>query len=185
MPTLRIFVSFEFDKDNDIKNNFFKQAKNETHHRVKNSSLNESYPDQHWQQKARKAIEKCDVVIVLIGEDTHNAPGVETELRIASQLKKPIFQVKATAAEPLIQECRALGNRSRGAGSASTKSWMRYRSECSANGFPREPCGPGRHPCTALATMRSENRSLRKRFDSAIMRTTPIRGASQDLRVGQ
>ena len=95
MPTLRIFVSFEFDKDNDLKNNFFEQAKNETPHRVKNSSLNESYPDQHWQQKARKAIWECDVVIVLIGKDTHNAPGVMTELRIARKLKKPIFQVKA------------------------------------------------------------------------------------------
>lgn len=94
MPTLHIFVSFEFDKDNDLKNSFFEQAKNLTHHRVKNSSLNESYPDQHWQQKARKAIEKCDVVIVLIGQDTHNAPGVETELEIASQLRKPIFQVR-------------------------------------------------------------------------------------------
>ena len=94
MPTLRIFVSFEFDKDNDLKNSFFEQSKNETHHRVKNSSLNESYPDQHWQQKARKAIWECDVVIVLIGQDTHNAPGVETELRIARKLKKPIFQVR-------------------------------------------------------------------------------------------
>ena len=94
MPTLRIFVSFEFDKDNDLKNNFYEQAKNLTHHHVENSSLNESYPDQHWQQKARKAIEKCDVVIVLIGQDTHNAPGVETELEIASQLRKPIFQVR-------------------------------------------------------------------------------------------
>lgn len=94
MPTLRIFVSFEFDKDNDLKNNFFEQSKNETNHRVVNNSLNESYPDRHWQQKARKAIEECDVVIVLIGEDTHNAPGVETELRIARKLKKPIFQVR-------------------------------------------------------------------------------------------
>ena len=94
MPTLRIFVSFEFDKDNDLKNSFFEQAKNLTHHRVKNSSLKESYPDKGWQQKAREAIEKCDFVIVLIGEDTHNAPGVETELQIASQMKKPIFQVR-------------------------------------------------------------------------------------------
>lgn len=95
MPTLHIFVSFEFDRDRKLKNDFFGQAKNETHHRVKNSSLKESYPDKGWQQKAREAIEKCDVVIVLIGKDTHNAPGVMTELRIARKLKKPIFQVKA------------------------------------------------------------------------------------------
>lgn len=94
MPTLRIFVSFEFDKDNDLKNNFFQQAQTLTHHRIKNASLKESYPNKGWQQKARKAIEECDVVIVLIGEDTHNAPGIKTELRIARRLKKPIFQVR-------------------------------------------------------------------------------------------
>ena len=36
----------------------------------------------------------------------------------------------------------------------------------------------------SATTMRKENRSLRKCLDSAIMRTTPIRGVSQDLRVG-
>lgn len=94
MPTLRIFVSFEFDKDNDLKNNFFQQAQTLTQHRIKNASLKESYPDEGWQQKARKAIEKCDVVVVLIGQDTHNAPGIKTELRIARRLNKPIFQVR-------------------------------------------------------------------------------------------
>ena len=94
MPTLRIFVSFEFDKDNNLKNNFFQQAQTLTQHRIKNASLKESYPNKGWQQKARKAIEECDVVVVLIGQDTHNAPGVETELRIARRLNKPIFQVR-------------------------------------------------------------------------------------------
>ncbi len=94
MPTLRIFVSFEFDKDKNLKNSFFQQAQTFTQHRIKNESLREFYPDEGWQQKARKAIEKCDVVIVLIGEDTHNAPGIKTELQIAGRLNKPIFQVR-------------------------------------------------------------------------------------------
>lgn len=94
MPTLRIFVSFEFDKDKKLKSDFFGQAKRETQHRIVNKSLNESYPNEYWQQKARKAIEECDVVVVLIGQDTHNAPGIKTELRIARELNKPIFQVR-------------------------------------------------------------------------------------------
>ena len=94
MPTLRIFVSFEFDKDKKLKSDFFGQAKRETQHRIVNKSLNESYPNEYWQQKARKAIEECDVVVVLIGQDTHNAPGIKTELRIARKLNKPIFQVR-------------------------------------------------------------------------------------------
>ena len=94
MATINIFVSFEFDKDNSLKNDFYGQAKTRTNHRIRNCSLNEAYPDDRWQQKARAAIEQCDVMIILIGQDTHNAPGIKTEVRIARRLRKPIFQIK-------------------------------------------------------------------------------------------
>ena len=94
MPTLNIFVSFEFDKDNNLKNNFLRQAKENTQHRVRNCSLNESYPDENWKRKARAAIQECDVVVVLIGEDIHNAQGVVVETDMARNFKKPVIQVK-------------------------------------------------------------------------------------------
>ena len=94
MPTINIFVSFEFDKDKDLQNQFYEQAKNNTQHRIKNCSLREAYPTREWEEKARAAIRECDVVIVLIGEDTHNAPGVRTEVDLARGLGKPVFQVK-------------------------------------------------------------------------------------------
>ena len=94
MSTLNIFVSFEFDKDNDLKNNFYSQAKNCTNHKIRNCSLNESYPDEVWKNKARAAIRECDAVIILIGPDTHNAQGVIVETDMARSLSKPIIQVK-------------------------------------------------------------------------------------------
>ena len=42
MAKLSIFVSFEFDKDNDLKGHFYAQAKRETPHRVVNCSLREA-----------------------------------------------------------------------------------------------------------------------------------------------
>lgn len=93
MANLNIFVSFEFDKDKDLKNDFYRQSKDLTPHRVRDFSLNETYPDEEWKKKARSAIRKCDLVIVLVGQDTHNAPGVKTEVDIARGLKKPVFQV--------------------------------------------------------------------------------------------
>lgn len=95
MATVNIFVSFEFDRDNDVKRNFYQQAKKYSSHRIGDCSLKEAYPTQKWRQKARKAIEGCDIVIILIGPDTHNACGVKTELRIARRLGKPVFQVQA------------------------------------------------------------------------------------------
>ena len=95
MPTLDIFASFKYDKDNDLKNNFFRQAKdNNTQHHVRNHSLNEAYPTEEWKGKARQAIRECDVVVILIGKDTHSAAGVRTEVDIARSLGKPIIQVR-------------------------------------------------------------------------------------------
>ncbi len=94
MATLNIFVSFEFDKDNDLKNNFIEQAREYTQHRIRNFSLNEAYPDEVWKNKARAAISECDVVVVLIGQDTHNAQGVIVETDMARSLNKPVIQVR-------------------------------------------------------------------------------------------
>lgn len=94
MSTLNIFVSFEFDKDNDLKNAFYGQARENTQHRVRNCSLNEAYPDETWKHRAREAIRECDVVVVLIGEDTHNAQGVIVETDMARSMNKPVIQIR-------------------------------------------------------------------------------------------
>ncbi len=94
MATLNIFVSFEFDKDKDLRDFFVHQAKQRTNHKIRDCSLQESYPNDEWKKKAKAAIAECDVVVVLVGEDTHNAPGVKVETDIARSLKKPTFQVR-------------------------------------------------------------------------------------------
>ncbi len=94
MAILNIFVSFEFGKDQDLQNNFYRQAKEETNHRIRDCSLHESYPDAAWKNKAGNAIRQCDVVVVLIGQDTHNAQGVIVETDMARSFGKPIIQVR-------------------------------------------------------------------------------------------
>ncbi len=94
MARLSIFASFEFDKDKKLKNEFFGEAKTRTQHRVRNCSLREAYPTQEWKDRAREAIHECDIVIVLVGQDTHNAPGVRDEVDIARSLRKPVFQIR-------------------------------------------------------------------------------------------
>lgn len=94
MAEVRIFLSFEFDKDEHHRRNFYDQAKENSSYRVKNHSLREDYPTEEWLDKAREKIRQCDIVIVLVGQDTHNAPGVEKEVTVANQLCKPIFQIR-------------------------------------------------------------------------------------------
>lgn len=100
---VRVFLSFEFGKGNELHRNFYSQATRHSKYEIIDESLNEQYhPDPLWLNKARKQIALSDIVIVVVGEDTHNAPGVEKEVGEAHQLKKPIFQVrpqKQTAGE--------------------------------------------------------------------------------------
>ena len=60
MSTLNIFVSFEFNKENELKDNFYRQAEVHCPHQIRNCSLNEAYPDERWKRKAREAIRECD-----------------------------------------------------------------------------------------------------------------------------
>ena len=95
MAKVRVFWSFEFDKDAKLRGDFFAQAeRGDSGHYILDYSLPERYPEKLWLDKAKKQIEQCDIVIVLVGQDTHNAPGVEKEVTIANQKGKPIFQIR-------------------------------------------------------------------------------------------
>ena len=98
MAKVKVFLSFEFDKDEELHRNFYAQADlGDSCHEIEDYSLKEAYPphnDTGWLKKARSLISRSHIVIAVIGEDTHNAPGVKKEVTIANQNKKPIFQIR-------------------------------------------------------------------------------------------
>ena len=92
---VRVFLSFEFGKDEELHRNFYAQAEAHSTHEIIDYSLDEPYqPNALWLNKARKQITQSDIVIVVIGDDTHNAAGVEKEVTVANQLDKPMFQIR-------------------------------------------------------------------------------------------
>ena len=87
-----MFLTFEFGKDNELHHNFYSQAAHHSKYEIIDESLNEQYDlDPLWLNKTRKQIALSDIVIVVVGQDTHNAPGVEKEVTVTHQLGKPIF----------------------------------------------------------------------------------------------
>ncbi len=95
MSKVRVFVSFKFNKDKKLRDDFYGEARNgDSHHYILDSSLREDYPEEKWLDEARDLIRKCDIVVVLVGQNTHNARGVEKEVTVTHQLEKPIFQVR-------------------------------------------------------------------------------------------
>lgn len=98
MAKVKVFLSFEFDRDNELHHNFYAQAAcGNSCHEIEDYSLKEAYQphnDSIWLKKAERLISSSDIVIVVTGQDAHNAPGVEKEVTIANQQGKPIFQIR-------------------------------------------------------------------------------------------
>jgi len=54
-------------------------------------SVKEPFAQSDWKEKVRARIRASDLVIVICGEKTHKATGVDVELKIAQEEKKPYF----------------------------------------------------------------------------------------------
>jgi predicted GTPase len=94
MAKKRVFVSFDFDNDRTLKDFIIGQSKLEdSPFEVVDTSLKEAAPEKSWLEKARVAISRSDIVLVMLGPKTRNAPGVLKEVKIANELKKSKFQI--------------------------------------------------------------------------------------------
>ncbi len=91
MAKKRVFISFDYDHDLDLKNLLVGQAKNpDTPFDIADMSIKYAI-SKDWKDKARTRIKGCDVVIVICGEHTNTASGVATELSIAKEERGNYF----------------------------------------------------------------------------------------------
>lgn len=94
MGKTKVFVSFDFDNDRVLKDFIIGQARlPDSPFNVQDHSLKEAAPQLLWETKARAAIARCDKFIVMLGSRTASAPGVRKEIRMATALGKPRFQI--------------------------------------------------------------------------------------------
>lgn len=94
MAKKRVFISFDYDHDHDIKECLVGQARNpDSPFEITDMSIKETIAS-NWRENARKRIKGCDVVIVLCGHSTDTATGVTAELTIAQEENIPYFLLK-------------------------------------------------------------------------------------------
>ena len=94
MAKKRVFISFDFDNDKTLKEFIIGQSKHEdSPFEIHDNSLKEEGPEKDWLDKARSAISRSEVFIIMLGPKTRNAHGVLKELKIANELKKTKFQI--------------------------------------------------------------------------------------------
>ena len=90
----RVFVSFDFDNDKALKDFIIGQSRlADSPFEVIDHSLKEAAPERNWEAKARSAIARAEIVVVMVGSKTHRAAGVLKEVQIARDLKKQIVQI--------------------------------------------------------------------------------------------
>ena len=94
MPTKRVFVSFDFDNDETLKDFIYGQAKNpDSPFSIEHWSMKEAAPQSSWESEARSRIKRSDLVIVMVGSSTHRAPGVLKEVKMAKEEGEKIVQI--------------------------------------------------------------------------------------------
>jgi hypothetical protein len=91
MAKKRVFISFDYDHDEALKNLLVGQSRNaDTPFELADWSIKEPLTGD-WKAKARSRIRGVDIMAVICGEHTHKATGVSAELQIAQQEKIAYF----------------------------------------------------------------------------------------------
>lgn len=87
-----IFISFDYDNDQDLRTLLAGQAKNDdSPFEIADWSVKEAFAEKNWEEQVRKRIRKVGQVAVICGHHTDTATGVSAEVRIAREEKKPYF----------------------------------------------------------------------------------------------
>jgi hypothetical protein len=91
MSKVRVFISFDFDHDEDSINLLVEQSSNpDSPFEIADRSVRESMTGD-WKVKVRGRIKNTDQMIVMCGKHTNAATGVGAELKIALEEKIPYF----------------------------------------------------------------------------------------------
>lgn len=97
MPSTRVYISFDYDHDDDLKLLLVGQSKNEdSPFAIADWSIKEAVTT-NWRAEARKRIRAVDVVAVICGKHTNTATGVAAEVMIAQEEEIPYFLLAGRA----------------------------------------------------------------------------------------
>lgn len=100
MANPRVFISFDFDNNSGEKMYFAGQAKNSrTPFNIEDWSSKEHLPQKEWEALIKEKVNKCNLLIVLVGKKTYSAKGVEKEIAFAKSQDVPTFGVYVDGAD--------------------------------------------------------------------------------------
>lgn len=100
---IRVFISFDFDHDEDLKNLLVGQARNEdSPFEITDMSVKEELSGD-WKEKVKTRIKGVDQMVVISGKYTNTASGVSVEVEIAQEEEIPYFLLWGRSGEDCVK----------------------------------------------------------------------------------
>lgn len=94
MANPRAFISFDFDNNSGQKLYFVGQSTNSrTPFNIEDWSSKTHLPQKEWEKLISEKINKCNILIVLVGKSMSTATGVAKEIAFAKAQNIPLFGV--------------------------------------------------------------------------------------------
>lgn len=102
MGNPRAFVSFDFDNNSGQKLYFVGQSINsKTPFNIEDWSSKIHLPEKEWEELIHGKINKCNILIVLVGKSMSSATGVVKEISFAKEHNVPVFGIYVDGANSL------------------------------------------------------------------------------------
>jgi hypothetical protein len=100
MADPRAFISFDFDNNSGEKLYFVGQSKNsKTPFSIEDWSSKTHLPENEWEKLIHEKINKCNMLIILVGKKMSSATGVVKEISFAKEHNVPVFGVYVDGAD--------------------------------------------------------------------------------------
>ncbi|WPR73757.1 TIR domain-containing protein [Algoriphagus sp. NG3] len=100
MPNPRAFISFDFDNNSGQKLYFVGQSINSrVPFTIQDWSSKMHLPQNQWEKLIREKVNKCNILIVLVGKNMSSAKGVSAEIAFAKEHNVPLFGVYVDGAD--------------------------------------------------------------------------------------
>ncbi|MEL1256134.1 TIR domain-containing protein [Flavobacterium sp. DGU38] len=100
MADPRAFISFDFDNNSGEKLYFVGQSKNSrTPFNIEDWSSKAHLPQNEWEKLIHAKINKCNILIVLVGRNMSSATGVAKEISFAKEHNVPVFGIYVDKAD--------------------------------------------------------------------------------------
>ena len=105
MTTKRAFISFDFDHDDDLRNALVGQAKYPNSPFRNCRCVREKAFAGRLERQVRRRIQRADLVIVMCGENTHEAEGRSDRGQDCSRRRRSVFPPSWAQRQGMHQTC--------------------------------------------------------------------------------